>query len=159
MELEITSKKEKPLTERTEIYFKAIHPNESTPNREKVREKIASLLNAKKELVIIDSIHSDFGRMESIGYAKVYKSKAQILEIERKPILIRNKLIEAEKKEKKEVKKPSTAVAAAEKPEAKKITEEAEVKKEKPKPTEKKAEKPEVKKEEKKLEKKSEAAK
>ena len=75
MEIEIVSKEENQLMDRTEVTFKASHPKEGTPQREVVRDKLAALLKATKERVIVDSMDSEFGRMETIGYAKVYKTK------------------------------------------------------------------------------------
>jgi ribosomal protein S24E len=70
-----------------------------------------------------------FGKPETICFAKVYKSDADAKAIERKHILVRNKLATAEPKEKKEEKKVE--------------------KKEEPKKEEPKQEKEEEKKEEK----------
>jgi small subunit ribosomal protein S24e len=94
MEVEIVSKEENQLLERTEITFKATHMKEGTPQRDTIREKIASLLKVPKERVVVDSMKSDFGRMETSGYAKVYKSKEAAMKFEREHILIRNKLKE-----------------------------------------------------------------
>ncbi len=94
MDVEIVSKDENELLERTEVRFKATHMNEGTPQREAVREKIASLLKVQKDRVIIDSMESEFGRMETFGYAKVYKTRDSAMKYEREHILIRNKLKE-----------------------------------------------------------------
>lgn len=94
MDLEIVSKDENQLLERTEVRFKATHVDESTPQRDAVREKLASLLKVPKERVIVDSMRSEFGKMETIGYAKVYKTKEAAGKYEREHILIRNKLKE-----------------------------------------------------------------
>lgn len=115
MEIEILSKKENELMERTEVRFKAIHPKEGTPQREAVREKVAAVLKATKERVIVDSMDSEFGRTETLGYAKVYKTKEAAMKYEREPILVRNKLKEKAKVEKKAAapgQKPAGASAA-----------------------------------------------
>ncbi len=101
MEIEIVSKKENELLDRTEVTFKASHPKEGTPQREAVREKIASMLKASKERVIVDSMDSEFGKMETVGYAKVYKTKESAMKYEREYVLVRNKLKEKVKVEKK----------------------------------------------------------
>ncbi len=101
MEIEILSKKENELMERTEVMFKAVHPKEGTPQREVVREKVAGMLKAAKERVIVDSMDSEFGKTETIGYAKVYKNKEAAMRYEREPILVRNKLKEKAKAQKK----------------------------------------------------------
>ena len=94
MEVEIVSKDENKLLERMEVKFKVTHTNEGTPNREDIRDKIASLMKVQKERVIIDSMQSEFGRMETFGYAKVYESKDTAMKYEREHILVRNKLKE-----------------------------------------------------------------
>lgn len=99
METEVLSRRENPLFERIEIEFRTRHASEPTPTRDALREEIAKIAKAKKDLVIIDRMDSDFGRPETAGYAKVYKSKDKILSVERKHILVRNGLLKAEKKE------------------------------------------------------------
>lgn len=94
MEIEIVEKKENELLERVEVTFKASHEKEGTPQREAIREKLSSMLKAPKESVIVDTMTSEFGRMETVGYAKVYKSKDAAMKYEREHILIRNKLKE-----------------------------------------------------------------
>jgi len=139
VEIEIVNKVENELLDRTEVTFKAVHPKEGTPQREAVREKISSLLKAPKERVIVDSMNSEFGKMETMGYAKVYKTKEAAMKYEREHVLVRNKLKEKVKVEKKAA---APKPAAAEKPAAEKPAEKAPEKKaEKPaeKPAEKKA--------------------
>lgn len=137
MQAEIVSRKENPLLKRIELQFKIVHHGEATPTRDTVREEIAKLAKAPKERVIIDHMNSQFGKLETLGYAKVYESKEDALEIERKYVLGRNKLIELEKKKKvkkveaykpeKEEPEPEAEKAKAE-PEPKAPKEEAEEK-------------------------------
>ena len=180
MELEVVQRKENPLLKRTEVSFKAIHKAEPTPTRDALRAFLAKELKATKDIVVIDSQASTFGRYETVGYAKVYKTKEQALIVERKHILVRNKLIEPEVKKEATPKpeKPAPAPRAAKpvtapKPEAPKPEGKPEPRAEKPpareepKPApkeEKKAapkeeKKPAEKKEEKKDEKKAEPKK
>ena len=131
MEVEIVSKKENILLDRTEVKFKAVHPKEGTPQRDAVRDKLVSLLKASKERVIVDAMNSEFGKTETFGYAKVYKTKEAAMKYEREQILVRNKLKEKVKVEKKKAvapppKAPKAAEAAekpAEKPAAEKPAE------------------------------------
>lgn len=125
MEIEILSKKENELLDRTEVRFKAVHPKEGTPQREAVREKIAAVMKATKERVIVDAMDSEFGKTETVGYAKVYKTKDAAMKYEREPTLVRNKLKEKAKVEKKKAAappaaKPAAAPAAEKKPAEKK---------------------------------------
>src|SRR2546426_9394166 len=115
MQLEVLKKTENPLLKRVEVTFKAIHKAEPTPTRDALRAFLAKELNATKDIVVIDSQASTFGRYETVGYAKVYKTKEQALVVERKHILIRNKLIEPEVKKEAAPKpeKPAPATRAA----------------------------------------------
>jgi len=180
MELQVLTKKDNPHLKRVEVTFKAIHKAEPTPTRDALRAFLARELKATNDIVVIDSQASTFGRYETHGYAKVYKSKEEALSVERKHILVRNKLIEPEIKEKAAPKpeKPAPApraekATAAPKPEAPKPEAKAEAKpepkpepkhekapaKEERKPAEKKEEKKEEKKAEPKAEKKTESKK
>jgi len=173
MQLEVLARRENPLLKRTEVRFKAIHKAEPTPTRDALRAFLAKELNATKDIVVIDSQASTFGRYETHGYAKVYKSKEEALAVERKHILIRNKLMEPEVKEKEAAPKPEKPApvpkvekpAAAPKTEAPKPEAKPEPKvekaapKEEKKPAAKEEKKPAEKKEEKKEEKKAEPKK
>lgn len=105
--MEIDSKKNNPLLNRTEVHFTIQHEGEKTPNREIIRSELAEKLNAKKENIIINDIQSSSGIQKSIGYAKIYSSVKKAEEMERKHILKRNKI--SGKKEKKEGEKAETA--------------------------------------------------
>jgi len=90
MDYEITNKKENPLLERTEVYFKVVHEKEKTPKRDAVKGKIAEALKTKRELVVVDYMRSEYGMPVTVGYAKAYKTKDSLQAIERKHILKRN---------------------------------------------------------------------
>lgn len=136
MEIEIGSKRNNSLLNRTEVYFIIRHNGEGTPAREIIRSELAGKLNVKKENIVVDNIHSGFGIRESTGYAKIYKSVEAAKDRERDHILERNKIIERKEK-KKEEKKP------AEKPEKKPEAEgEPEKEEEKPEKEEKPVEEP-----------------
>lgn len=163
MEIEVVSKKKNELLERVEMEFKITHPNEGSPKRDAIRNAIAKMENATKELVVVDRLNSEYGLASTRGFAKIYKSKERALELERKHILIRNALIAEKKKEakKKEPKpepkeekveeKPPEKVEKKEKPEKEekkpKETEEKKPKEEKPKEEAKKPKEEEAKKE------------
>ncbi len=102
MEIEIDSKKNNPLFNRTEVRFTIIHTSEGTPNREIIRSELAEKLNAKKENIIINNINSSFGIQQSTGYAKIYASPKKSEELERKYILKRNKATGKQQKKKEE---------------------------------------------------------
>jgi len=119
MKIEIDSKKNNPLLNRTEVYFTIHHEGEGTPNREITRSELAEKLNVKKENIVVDNIHSSFGIQESKGYAKVYTSVEKAKDWDREHILVRNKLIvkEEKKPEEKPVEKPKEKPETAEEPE------------------------------------------
>src|SRR5713226_3048038 len=125
MQLEVLNRKENPLLKRIEVTFKATHKAEPTPTRDALRAFLAKELKATKDIVVIDYQASTFGRYETVGEAKVYKTKEEALAVERKHILVRNKLIEPQIKKQVAPKpeKPAPAPraekpAAAPKPEA-----------------------------------------
>ena len=139
MEVEIVSKKENVLMDRTEIRFKVAHPKEGTPKREDVRDKISAAVKAPKERVIVDAMDSEFGTTVTVGYAKVYKTKEAAVKFEREQILVRNKLKEKKvKADKKPAAPPSSGKPAAAAP-AKAPEKPAEKHAEKPAEKEKKA--------------------
>jgi small subunit ribosomal protein S24e len=99
MEIEVISKKENPLLDRLEVNFKITHPKEITPKRKDVRDEIAALLKVKKDQIVIDHMNTEFGKPETIGYAKIYGSKEGAQKIETKAVLKRNYLLEEKKEE------------------------------------------------------------
>jgi len=114
MDIVVVSKRDNVLLGRTEVQFRIVHTKEKTPDRDSVREKLAAILNEKKETVIIDSMRSQFGKPESIGYAKIYKTKDKAMRVERDRTLVRNKL----KERKAKAEKAKTAAPKGEAPKA-----------------------------------------
>lgn len=102
MEIEITSQRNNPFFNRTEVRFIIHHENEGTPNRDLIRSELAEKLNAKKEAVIIQEIQPSFGIHQSRGYAKIYTSRDKAEKLEYEYILKRNKIEEKRKEGKKE---------------------------------------------------------
>ena len=118
MEVEIVTRRDNLLLKRTEVRFRVSHPAEPSPQRAALRDQLAKALHATRDIVIVDFARSEFGRATSRGYAKVYKSKEDALHVERRHILVRNGLLEAEKKEAKpkEPRAPPPRRAEAPKP-------------------------------------------
>ena len=117
MDIEISEKKQNPLLGRWEVRFVVQHPNEKTPSRDAIREKLAGQLNAKKGNVVVDSMNSVFGKATTRGYARIYDSPEQIAKNESHHILKRNKLEELKPKK---VKKEAAPAAAKSAPKARK---------------------------------------
>jgi small subunit ribosomal protein S24e len=101
MEVEIKNKKENPLLNRTEMWFKIAHDDTGTPAKKDVREALAKMTNTTKDRVVIDQMNTVFGKGETIGYAKIYKSKQDAVNVERSAIKLRHGLVEPKKKEEK----------------------------------------------------------
>ena len=98
MDIEILSKKENQLIDRIELEVLAKHLGAATPKREEIRELVASAVRAEKDRVIVDHLETGFGQGMTRAYVKVYPSKKRALEVETRPILVRNKLAEPKPK-------------------------------------------------------------
>ncbi|MEM3444600.1 MAG: hypothetical protein QW115_01330 [Thermoplasmata archaeon] len=61
MEIEIISKKENVLLDRTEIKFKIVHDKSGTPRRDEIRTKLAELLAVNKDLLVLDHMEPKYG--------------------------------------------------------------------------------------------------
>lgn len=147
MDINIDSKRNNPLLNRTEIHFTVKHKGEKTPNRELVRTELADKLNAKKENIIVNYINPSFGLSESTGYAKIYDSQSKLKNQEREYMLNRNNLGKSKKekpkeKEEKPSEKPKEEIKKEEQPqeEKPKETEEKPDKKEEPEESKEKQE-------------------
>ncbi|MBI0584139.1 MAG: hypothetical protein ISF22_07920 [Methanomassiliicoccus sp.] len=106
MKLEIVSKNENKSMDRIDVHFRTEHIGEPSPNRDAVRNSLASAMGVQKERVIVDEMASEYGIGSSGGYAKVYTSAESAKKTEKNYILVRNGL--AEKKPKR-VKTVATA--------------------------------------------------
>lgn len=73
MKLEIVSKKENPLLERTEVVAK-ISGYKATPSNLQVGEEIAKALNSDKEKVYVLKIGQSYGNTQSLVQAQVYST-------------------------------------------------------------------------------------
>lgn len=89
MDIQIIKSKDNPILKRREIEFKVIF-DESTPSRKSVVERLAATENSKVGLVYVDSLKTEFGKRESLGYAKIYETAERAKEIERPHIIERN---------------------------------------------------------------------
>ena len=106
MDVEITSRKENPLLNRIEVKAVVRHANSPTPGRDEVREAVSRSLGSAKEGVVVDSMKSVFGKHETLVFAKIYPKKEDALKLERRHILVRNKLAEKKQTAQKAVKVP-----------------------------------------------------
>jgi len=91
MDINIKDQKENPLLNRTEIKFDCIYQGEATPKVLDVKNKLVAMLNAKKELLVVDQIKPSFGEGRANGYAKLYDSEESLADIETKHVIEKNK--------------------------------------------------------------------
>lgn len=103
MEINIIEKTENPVLNRTEINFECLYPGKATPKILEVKNKLVALLDADKELLVVDQVKPRFGEGKAQGYAKIYDSKISLTEIESKHVLEKNKEASTGKEEKEEV--------------------------------------------------------
>ena len=118
MEIEIQSKTNNPLLNRTEVRFLVHHEGEGTPKRDLIRSELAEKLKVKKENVVVNYMKSSFGDRKTWGYAKAYTSMDKAKAGEQDHILVRNAIItpkkEVKKEEKPVVEKPAETEAPSE---------------------------------------------
>jgi small subunit ribosomal protein S24e len=89
MEVEITKEDDNQLLRRKEVFFKLQHEGAS-PSREEARNTLIKALKCSPNLLVIDKMGTEFGKRETVGYAKVYESEDRLKEIEREHIIKRN---------------------------------------------------------------------
>ncbi|HII05822.1 MAG TPA: 30S ribosomal protein S24e [Methanotrichaceae archaeon] len=89
MEIKVIEEKENPILNRREVKFVVEHDG-PTPTRKSVIDKIAATMNSKVGLVMVDSLKSEFGKRETVGYAKIYETEERAKEVERSYVIARN---------------------------------------------------------------------
>ncbi len=97
--MEILSKREEKLLERTEII--ASTAADKPPTREQAKQAIASSVKAEPNLVVIKKIMPSFGERKVKITAHIYKSEEKLKQVESPAILNKGKK-KAEKTEAKE---------------------------------------------------------
>ncbi|MCD6381078.1 MAG: 30S ribosomal protein S24e [Candidatus Odinarchaeota archaeon] len=90
MEIRVISKRENKLLERVEVEFEVLYPNQPTPNRFEVKEKLAALLAKDRSLVFIKRMVPRAGTPTAKGLAHVYDSLERAELVENKYIIERN---------------------------------------------------------------------
>lgn len=91
MEIEVISEKENPMLHRTDVRFRIVH-EEASPSRLSVRDSLAAKLNKDSSEVVIHRLDTKYGMRKTIGYAKVYESPEDAIEVEQDYMLDRNKI-------------------------------------------------------------------
>lgn len=90
MKMEIQKETKNVLFKRTEVCFTVIHDGESTPGRNAVAEELGKKYGVKRELVIVDELHSQYGIGRTDGYAKIYENVDAAKKCEVEHLLKRN---------------------------------------------------------------------
>lgn len=90
MEINIIEEKENPLLDRKEIKFECLYPGESTPRVLEIKNKLVAILDADKDLLVVDRINQGFGESRASGYAKIYDSREKLIEIEPEHVIAKN---------------------------------------------------------------------
>ena len=90
MEIEFIEEKENKLFNRKEIKFYVDYDGEATPKVLDIKSKLVALLNAKKELVVVDNVQPHYGEPKALGYAKVYDTVDDLTYIETNHVLAKN---------------------------------------------------------------------
>ncbi|NPA62191.1 MAG: 30S ribosomal protein S24e [Methanococci archaeon] len=93
MEIKILSDRYNPLLKRTEYRFIVDHDG-PTPTFKEVKLKLAAILNANKDLLIVEKIVEEAGMQRARGYAKLYDNEEMLKLVEREHILRKNKIEE-----------------------------------------------------------------
>ena len=93
MEISIISDKQNELLSRRELEF-TITYHGATPTRKIVQAKLAAMVNAGKDQVVLDSMKSRFGISILKGSARVYQSKDDLVKLEHAYLMTRGGVAE-----------------------------------------------------------------
>lgn len=89
MDIKVVKDKKNSLLNRRELDF-VVKYEGSTPSRSDVRNKLAAMLNAPLDLLVIQRIKTEYGMQESKGYAKLYEDADRMKQVEQAHVLKRN---------------------------------------------------------------------
>jgi small subunit ribosomal protein S24e len=89
MDIRIIKDKKNLLLNRRELDF-IVKYEGSTPSRNDVKNKLAAMLNAPLELLVVQRIKTEYGMQEAKGYAKLYEDAARMKEVELTYVMKRN---------------------------------------------------------------------
>lgn len=90
MEITIIEEKENKIFNRNEVKFYVEYEGEATPKTLDIKSKLVALLNAKKDLVVVDNVQPHYGEPKALGYAKVYATPADLKYIETESVINKN---------------------------------------------------------------------
>ncbi|MFZ2070104.1 MAG: 30S ribosomal protein S24e [Halobacteriota archaeon] len=95
MEIEIVEEWNNELLKRREVFFRLKYKGDgeeggASPSREEARTVLIKELRCGSDLLVIDWMRQEFGKRETVGYAKVYEREDRLKAIEREHIIERN---------------------------------------------------------------------
>lgn len=94
MDIKIRDKIENKLYNRVELILIIEHPGEATPKRDDIKSRVAAMFNHNEKLVVVKKILTEFGKNRSIAKVYLYNEEKDMMRIEPKYILKRNKILQ-----------------------------------------------------------------
>lgn len=91
MEFEITRDVRNEVLNRREVEFTLTFDG-PTPSRKSIQEKLAAMLNKDENLLVLDSLKTQFGRMRVTGNARIYDDEVSKKSTEKDHLLKRGEL-------------------------------------------------------------------
>lgn len=99
MKLKIREEKDSAILYRKEVVAD-VDFDDKTPSREKLRDKLSSLMKVPVETVIVKKVDSVFGEKKAVVFANVYKNAEDIPKIESKSKRLESQIKKEEPKDK-----------------------------------------------------------
>lgn len=93
LEVDIEEEKENKLLHRRDLKVRVYHDASPTPTRGNIKDKLADVIDCKKDNLIIKKIKSEFGKEETRVDVRVYDNKEDALKYETNYVLKRNKMV------------------------------------------------------------------
>ncbi len=114
MKVEVLEEKENPLLRRREIILRV--QTSPTPKREEARKAISQALGVDTSLIVVHKIHQEAGKEQSTIYARIYKDKKTLTDIDAQYKITRD---ERKAKKSEEKTEPPESALGEEKPASK----------------------------------------
>jgi len=83
------------LLKRRQMVLDVHHPNSGTADKKTIRDLLAKMYSADEKTVFVFGFKTDVGGMKSTGFATIYDSLEDALDVEPKFRLVRQELAEA----------------------------------------------------------------
>ncbi len=117
MELQIIKDKTNPLLKRREVSLKI--KNKGTSSRIEVKNKLAAMADSKPELIVIEKLHTVFGKQDVLGTASIYESEERLKQLAHVHLVARGTPKPAEEKAAEPPKQAEVKVEEKKEPEKK----------------------------------------